>query len=211
VTIASRFMPAVIALTIGACASSPVTLVVLPPPALPASDVGEGPGGTILLRQVSVPGYLEDFPVVIGRAGNALVVSRNIEWGEPLLQGVARVLRDALAQRLGASRVLISGDRRIPDAELTIEFLSLDPRNGVLDLDARWFFSCRAAGPGRGGRTRIEVAVAAAEPQAVANATADALARLADVLAAEVRCEPSSAIAPARLVRPDGDRRTTIY
>jgi len=197
-------MPAFIVLTIGACASSPVTLVVLPPPAVPASDVRQELGGTILLRQVSVPGYLEDFSVVIGRAGNALVVSRNVEWAEPLLQGVSRVLRDALEQRLGASRVLIAGDRRIPDAELTIEFLSLDPRNGVLDLDARWFFSCRG-GPGRGGRTRLEVAVATAEPQAVANATANGLARLADVLAADMRCEPSSAIAPARLIRPNGD------
>jgi hypothetical protein len=124
---------------------------------------------------------------------------------------VARVLRDALAQRVGASRLLIPGDRRTPDAELTIEFLALDPRNGVLDLDARWFFSCRTGGPGRSGRTRIEVAVAAAEPQAVANATTDALARLADALAADARCEPSSAIAPARLVRPNGDRSRTTY
>jgi uncharacterized lipoprotein YmbA len=196
VTIASRFMPAFIALTIGACASSPVTLVVLPP-AVPASDARQELGGTILLRQISVPRYLEDFSVVIGRSGNALVVSRNVEWGEPLLQGVSRVLRDALEQRLGASRVLIAGDRRIPDAELTIEFLSLDPRDGVLALDARWFFSCRTGGPGRGGRTRLEVAVASAEPQAVANATTNGLARFADALAADVRCEPSSAISPA--------------
>lgn len=89
-TVASRFMLAFIALTIGACASSPVTLVVLPPPAAPASDVRQGPAGTILLRQLSVPGYLEDFPVVIGRTGNALMVSRNVEWGEPLLQGASQ-------------------------------------------------------------------------------------------------------------------------
>ena len=82
-TIASRFMLAFIALTIGGCASSPVTLVVLPPPAVPASDVRQGPGGTILLRQLSVPGYLEDFPVVIGRAGNALVVSGTSSGGNP--------------------------------------------------------------------------------------------------------------------------------
>jgi uncharacterized lipoprotein YmbA len=194
--IAFRFMPAFIALVIGACASSPVTLVVLPPPAVPASDAGQAPGGTILLRQVSVPGYLEDFPVVVGRAGSALVVSRTVEWGEPLLRGVARVLRDALAQRLGASRILIAGERRIPDAELTIEFLSLEPRDGALNLDARWFFSCRTGSPGGGGRTRLEVEVASAEPQAVANATTNGLARFADELAAGVQCEPSSAIPP---------------
>lgn len=107
------------------------------------------------------------------------------------------MLRDALAQRLSASRVLIAGDRRIPDAELTIEFLSLDPRDGVLAVDARWFFSCRTGGPGRGARTRLEVAVASAEPQAVANATTNGLAQFADVLAEEVRCEPPPAISPA--------------
>jgi uncharacterized lipoprotein YmbA len=197
VTIALRFMAAIIALTLGACASSPVTLVVLPPPAASDSDVRQGPAGTILLRQLSVPGYLEDFPVVIGRAGNALMVSRTVEWGEPLLQGVSRVLRDALAQRFSVSRFLIAGDRRVPDAELAIEFLSLDPRDGMLALDARWFFSCRTGGPGRGGRTRLEVAVAAAEPQAVANATTNGLARFADVLAAEVGCESLPAISRA--------------
>jgi uncharacterized lipoprotein YmbA len=188
-----------------------VTLVVLPPAAGAASDARHETGGTVLLRQVTIPGYLDDFPVVTGRAGNALMVSRNIEWGEPLLHGVARVLRDALAQRLGASRVLISGDRRIPDAELTIEFLSLDPRDGVLDLDARWFFSCRTGDPGRGNRTRLEVAVASAEPQAVANATTIALARFADVLAADVRCESSSAISPATLDRIATERRRSAY
>ena len=196
-TIAFRFMAAFIVLTIGGCASSPVTLVVLPPPAVPASDVRQELGGTILLRQVSVPGYLEDFPVVIGRAGNALMVSRNVEWGEPLLQGVSRVLRDALEQRLGASRVLIAGDRRSPDAELTIEFLSLDPRDGVLALDARWSFSCRTGGRGRGGRTRLAVAVVGADAQAVATATTNALTRFADELATDVRCESPPAISPA--------------
>jgi uncharacterized lipoprotein YmbA len=182
----------------------------------PAAPGGAGFGcqagiwRTILLRQVSVPGYLEDAPVVIGRAGNALVVSRNVEWGEPLLQGVGRVLRDALAHRLGASRVLIAGDRRIPDAELTIEFLSLDPRNGVLDLDARWFFSCRTGDPGRAGRTHLEVAVTSAEPQTVANATANGLARSAD---ARRRCAVRTLFSHCsrRLIRPNGDRATTIY
>jgi hypothetical protein len=57
---------------------------------------------------------------------------------------VARVLRDALSQRLHASRVLVAGERRIPDIDLTVEFLALDPQGTALQFDARWLFSCTA-------------------------------------------------------------------
>jgi hypothetical protein len=54
------------------------------------------------------------------------------------------VLRDALSQRLGASRILRRGEHRVPDAELVVEFIKLDPVNGALQLDARWSFVCIA-------------------------------------------------------------------
>lgn len=190
-TVLSRIAGCLLALTIAACASSPVTLIALPAPPPSAAGDGQTPGSfTVRVRDGKLPGYLDNFPVVIGRTGNALIMAENVEWAERLSQGVARVLREAFSQRLGATRVLIEGDRRVPDADLTIEFQSLDPREGVLDLDARWFFSCGAAGHGGGGRTRLQVAMVSATPAAVAAATTDALTRLADVLAAEVRCEP---------------------
>ena len=188
-TIACRAAVCFVALMIAACASSPVTLVVLPPPPAPARSGDQGSNLTVRVREVRLPGYLESFPVVTGRAGNALIVSPDTEWGERLTQGVSRVLRDALSQRLGAPRVLIEGDRRVPDADLMIEFLSLDPYPGALDLDAKWFFTCTASGRSGGGRTRLQVAMGSATPAAVAAGTTDALARLADALAAEVRCD----------------------
>ena len=100
------------------------------------------------------------------------------------------MLRDALSQRLGASRVLIAGDGGLPDADLSIEFLALDPRQGALRLDAAWSFSCTARDRrGRAGRTSLEVPLAGPTPAAVASATADALGRLADVLAAQAECD----------------------
>ena len=72
-----------------------------------------------------------------------VVVSKGTEWSERLSDAVERVLRGALSQRLGPSRVLIPGDGRIPDAELTVEFLELDAQHGVLSLDAKWTYSCR--------------------------------------------------------------------
>jgi len=120
--------------------------------------------------------------VVVVRDGSALVVSKDTEWAERPSAGAARVLRDALSQRLDASRVLVAGERRIPDADLTVEFLALDPRGTALHLDARWVFACTAGRGSRAGRTGFDVPLASATPAAVAAATTAALARFADVL-----------------------------
>lgn len=177
-------------LGIAACTSTPVALVALPP--APAAQAGTpGGGATVFVREVSVPGYLDGFPVVIGRNAGALVVARDTEWAERPSVGATRVLRAALSERLGASRVLIAGDGRIPDADLSVEFLALDPQQGALHLDARWSFSCRAGRHGRAGRTQLDVPMGGATPQAAAVSTSEALARLAEILAATpTECGP---------------------
>ena len=157
-----RAAAGLVVLAISACASAPVALVALPPaPAaeVRASGAGAGTGASVLLRDVNLPGYLDGFPVVLDRKGSALIVSRDAEWAERPSMGVGRVLRDALAQRLGVSRVLIPGDGRIPDADLTVEFAALDPQEAALHLDARWFFSCTAAVGSRGGRTQLQLSL----------------------------------------------------
>ena len=199
---AFRMLASLAALALPGCASSPATLVALPPPAgmQRAVDVASGP--TILLRRVTLPGYLDSFPVVLGRADGALVVSKNAEWAERLSQGVARVLRDALSRRLGAERTLIAGDGRIPDTVLTIEFLSLDPLGDSLNLDARWFFSCAVRAQSSGGRTRFQVPLAGSMPESVARATTSALTRFADEIIASVPC-PRSASNRAAATAPN--------
>jgi uncharacterized lipoprotein YmbA len=168
-------------LAISGCASTPPTLVALP--AAPAAATRDaGPGVSVLLREVTVPAYLDSSPVVVGRDGAALVVSKDTEWAERLSAGVARVLRDALSQRLAASRVLVAGERRIPDVDLTVEFLALDPQATLLHLDARWFFSCTAVRASRAGRTQLDVPLSSPAPKAVAGATTAALAKFAEAL-----------------------------
>jgi uncharacterized lipoprotein YmbA len=188
---ACRIAAGLLALAITACASRPVALVTLPP-APPAAKRDAGPGASVMLREVTVPGYLDTFPVVVGRDGSALVVSENTEWAERPSAGIARVLRDALSRRLHASRILVAGERRIPDADLTVEFLALDPQGTHLHLDARWLFSCTAAGGTRAGRTELDVPLPSATPAAVAAATTEALGRFADVLADGIptECRP---------------------
>ena len=188
---ACRIAAGLLALAITACASAPVALVALPP--APAAGTRDArPGASVLLRELTVPGYLDSFPVVVGRDGSALVVSKDTEWAERPSAGVARVLRDALSQRLDASRVLVAGERRIPDVDLTVEFLALDPQKTALHLDARWFFSCTAARGSRAGRSQLDVPLASPTPAAVAVATTAALARFADALVDAIpsECRP---------------------
>jgi uncharacterized lipoprotein YmbA len=185
---ASPFLAGLLVLALAGCASAPVALVALPG-APPAAKRDARPGASVLVRDVTVPAYLDSFPVVIGRDGAALVVSKDTEWAERPSAGVARVLRDALSERLDASRVLVAGERRIPDVDLTVEFLALDPHAGALHLEARWHFSCTAVRGSRAGRSRLDVPLAAATPAAVAVATTAALARFADVLVEAIPAE----------------------
>lgn len=189
---AFRILASLTTLALAGCASSPAALVALPPPAAAERpNYDPVPGPTILLRDVTLPGYLDSFPVVLGRADGALVVSKNTEWAERPSQGVARVLRDALSRRLGAERALIAGDGRIPDADLTIEFLSLDPFGDSLHLDARWFFSCAVRAQSRGGRTQLQVPLIRSTPESIARAMTSALTQFADEIAPTVPCARS--------------------
>ena len=108
---------ALLGLLVTGCASSPPILVALPgPPTGVARPPDQSPGTTLLLRQVTLPGYLDSFAVVVDHKANTLVVSADAEWAERLRDAVTRTLRDALSQRLGASRVLVRGEHRIADA-----------------------------------------------------------------------------------------------
>ena len=193
-----RVAAGLLGLLLAACASAPPIRVALPGP---SASVAQRPdpnsGATLLLRQVTLPKYLDSFAVVVDRKANTLVVSDDAEWAESLRDAVTRTLRDALSQRLGASRVLLRGEHRIADAELVIEFLKLDPSDGTLHLDARWSFVCSSRGfPTHAGRTELQLPLEATTSSAVASATVNALARLADVLASQTWCATDSAPPP---------------
>lgn len=182
----TRALVLAVVLLLSACASTPPALIALPAAPQPGATPRAEPGPTILLRRVTVPGYLDGFAVVTGRQGETLVVAPGQEWAERLSDGAARVLRDALSRRLGAQRVLIEGDGRIPDADLTVELLALDPRADKLMLDSRWsFVASRQKRVHHSGRTQLDVPLNGADAAAVAAATARALGELADVLARE--------------------------
>jgi len=163
-----------------------VALVALPP-AERAHEPDTTSTTTVSVRPVMLPGYLDNYPVVMRRDDGNVVVSKDTEWSERLSDAVERVLRAALSQRLGPSRVLIPGDGRIPDAELTVEFLELDPQNGVVSLDAKWTYACRNHA-NRSERTTLQVPLTDATASGVASATTAALSQFADQLASRADC-----------------------
>lgn len=179
-----------LALLATACASRPVTLVALPPAVhASAADQHMTSRTTVVLRRVKLPGYLDNYPVVIGRENGVVVESPDAEWAERLSDGVERVLRDALLQRLGPARVLIAGDGRVPDAEMTVEFIALDPRRQTINLDAEWTLLCRNH-LSRSGRSALQLPLPDATAPAVATATSAALVQFADQLAPHANCMP---------------------
>ena len=181
-----------LALSLAACASTPPLVVALPDPpqALVARRPGENARPIVLLRPVTIPGYLDSYAIVLGRNADVLVLSEDAEWAERLRDGVTRVLRDALSQRVGASAVLLRGEHRAADAELVVEFLRLDPSEGALQLDARWSFVCfEQDRQGHAGRTRLKELLKATTASAVAAATVNALDEFADVLASQAWCD----------------------
>ena len=185
-----RLAAAMLGLLLAACASSPPNLVALPSFPAAMRPLNDNSRATQSLRPVTPPGYLDTYAVVLDRKANTLRVADDSEWAERLRDAVTRTLRDALSQRLGSSRVLLRGEHRVADAELTIEFLRLDPSDGALELDARWSFICSAHGlPVGAGRTQLRTPLEAGTTSAVAAATANALAQFAELLANQTWCD----------------------
>ena len=177
------------ALALAACASAPPTLVALPSPGTPA-DAPRDDAPSLRVRHIRLPDHLDGYPVVIGHDREVLVIAERTEWAERPSQGVTRVLRDALAQRLGSSHVLIAGDGRRADAELAVDVMALDPRSDGLHLDARWSIACRGDGQGSAGRETVVTAMVADTAQGVAVATSEALSQFAEAIAAQLHCRP---------------------
>lgn len=180
------FVPVLLAgLFLGGCASDPPRLVVLP--AAPAVAPVAAQPARLLLRPLRVPGYLDGLPVVTRVQGGQMALASKAEWAERLGDGATRVLTGALSSRLGPGNLLIEGDGRIPDADLSIDLSALDPQaDGTLRLSARWtLVGTRSDHPVRAGLADFTVPLSGSDPADVAGAITSALARLADTLAAE--------------------------
>lgn len=109
-------MGALVGLALAGCSVLPEASVdptryyVLSGPAAVVAPQAEAPA--VYLRPVEVARYLHARPVIVRRGDNEIEFRDFARWGEPLEQGIARVIRDELVARGAARAVQISGVRR---------------------------------------------------------------------------------------------------
>ena len=155
-------------------------------PLLPAWDL---PRLTVGLTPITLPGYLESPWMAVRDGDNEIQYSEVHRWGEPLEDGIRRVLALHLEQWLPASRIEARTWR--PDAvrwEVFVEFQHCECfRDGRVLVAGRWRFgpplSLETAGS---GEARLELAGPPPEqdPAGAAAALSRALAGFARELAA---------------------------
>jgi uncharacterized lipoprotein YmbA len=94
------------------------------------------------LRDVDVATYLRAQPIIVRRDGNEIEFREYARWGEPIEQGIGRVLREELIAR-GVPGAVLTPGLRLPgvryDRELKIRVLAAEgtAAGGVI-FRARW-------------------------------------------------------------------------
>jgi uncharacterized protein len=120
--------------------NAPTRLYVLVPvemPALPAPgalSVGVGP--------VHVAGYLDRPQIVTRRDADRIDLGDFDQWGEPLRDGISRVLAEDLARQMPSARIAIFPLRSLESFRyrVVVNVTRLDgPMGGDLVLEARWY------------------------------------------------------------------------
>jgi uncharacterized lipoprotein YmbA len=97
---------------------------------------------SVRVRPVELASYMRARPLIVRRSENEVEFREFARWGEPLDQGVARVLREELLGRGSVSAVAVSGVRaasRPYDFELAVRVLSAEGEaNGGVNFRAIW-------------------------------------------------------------------------
>lgn len=169
--------------------SDPTKFYVLSVPAVMSPAAAASTAPVVRLRPVEVASYLRARPMVVRRGENQLEFLEYARWGEPLDQGIARVLREELLAR-GAASAVDAGGLRPVDAgdakfEITVRVLACEGlADGGVNFRAAWEVTSTAgnAGPGQRGEyhptdlkwsPRNEATLAAALSRAVAGLAGD--------------------------------------
>jgi hypothetical protein len=139
--------------------------------------------GAVALRPVELPAYLRQPALVVRRGGNEVTFREAARWGEPLEQGLARVVGENL-RRLGLAPSNRGGDADA--AILVVRVLAAEgTASGGVEFRAAWELTRRGAAPVGGefrapGLTwdgRDEAGLAGSLSAAVAGLAAEIAAR----------------------------------
>jgi len=174
----------VISVATAACSTSPPTrrfMLAPRPAAAPLSFPRR-----VAIAGLGIAKYLDQPQIVRHRAGYEVEFAELERWAEGLADMVARTLAEDLAARLTGSQVFVGDGAATPPAdaslELYVERFDPDPESAV-HLSARWTIR-RGSGAVRLGSERIIERAASASTNDLVAAMSDALANLADRLAA---------------------------
>lgn len=113
--------------------------VLASPSAAPSSEVKLK---RINLRPVEVASYLRSRPLVVRRGDNEVQFRDFARWGEPLEQGIGRVLRDALLASGAAGSISVASSRvgRVagePDLMVNVQACE-GSADGSVRVEAAW-------------------------------------------------------------------------
>ncbi len=186
--ITHRLLPALLVLTLAACASSPPTRFFTLEPVAPGAPAGAArERAPLKVDAVHIPPALDRSSMVRGLSGNQLEISSQDRWAGDLGATIRRVLTQDLARRLPAGMV-VAPDAPAPAGArgLVVDILTFQPQGGEVVLDADW--TLLQGEHARPVLSRGEHLTTAAAPSAQGEAAAMStlLGRLADRIAAQI-------------------------
>ena len=198
----TRLIPALLLLTLTACASSPPTRFFALDPASAAGPAAASGGEDqnaaqpVKIDAVHIPPALDRNSMVRGESDNQLEISSRDRWAGDLGEMIRRVLTQDLAGRLPGGMVIAPDSPAPPSARgLVVDVLTFQPQaTGEVVLDADWTL---VAGTQSSPvlRRSVHLTVAgASSAQGEAAAMSTLLGQLADSMASEIRAATPAAL-----------------
>jgi uncharacterized lipoprotein YmbA len=172
------------------CGSSPPNYYyVLSAHEFPAAN-GDTPA--IGVGPIEVPEYLIRQNLVYNRDANTLHVAGLDMWGEPLEDGIQRVLALNLSGLLQTQNVRFFpwNPKRAPDYGVKVNLLQLDASENGASLKAEWLVYHPTSGDSikrRISQLQLPLSSGASEPEQVAEAYSKLLFQLSEIIATDIR------------------------
>jgi uncharacterized lipoprotein YmbA len=155
-----------------------------PPPAATENAL------VIYVGPVAVPDSVDRWPMVLHNSANAVDLTEEHRWAEPVKAAIPRVVGEHLMRLLNTPRVMFSriGTSLDVDYRVALEVQRFDSslQDGA-SVDVLWTITGKRAGGVRSGRSSVREPATSATPEGVAAAHSRALARVAADIAAAIR------------------------
>lgn len=165
--------------------ASPATqhYVLSPVVEAPSNEAGRPAAPLVIgVGPVTLPAYLDRPQMVIRPAPDRIEITEFAQWGEPLRNGVARVVAVNLARLLPESRVITFPWRSTEEIayQVVLDIAQMDgPARGSIALDARWRVLDRSG-------SQVAAHVSRLSEPAGAGTTAAAMSRVLGALSHDI-------------------------